>query len=176
MKLDYELAKTIGATHWSKINAPYYKIDHGKFFVYTERLGWEPSLISAEYFIKNIKLIPPKPQVRFEYEHITDLEIWDLKDMFDNGELYSKTSDGQYKKYTHSGLMIRHYLDYGVYRRIEKPFNWREEVLGYLKSKEDTHDSDFYRDLKNDFDLLSETDFDLIAGLSKIILSAKGEL
>ncbi|QGF20985.1 hypothetical protein PP409_gp03 [Vibrio phage Seahorse] len=87
----------------------------------------------------SVDLNQEKPRTKVEYEHLdqSNFNVWDLKPLLDNGELYSKTSDGEYDQYSKSSptYMLRHFMEYGVYRKVERQVEWWEDAVEYLNSK-----------------------------------------
>ncbi len=79
-------------------------------------------VIKMHQIDKEIEAMEKQP-TEYEYVHLTesDFDVWDLKDLLDGGELFSKRSDGKYTQYTDRSplYMLNHFGEYGVYRRIE---------------------------------------------------------
>jgi len=74
----------------------------------------------------------PVTKMKVEYKHLTqaNTDIWDLKLMLENQELFSRRSDQTYSLYSSNAApyMVRHFVEYGVYRKVETPVTWQDEV------------------------------------------------
>lgn len=127
MKIDYELVEKIGATHYRNVG-DYYKISNQELLRYNSNREWKPSILSPARVVEHVKPIPPKPQVRVEYEKVTE-SIFDLKDEFERGELYFKSA-GDYYQITNEGALCNYALKM-IYRRIEKPVDWRNLTIEF---------------------------------------------
>ena len=84
-----------------------------------------------------------KPKrMREEYVKLDEgnFNVWDLKELLSVGELFSKTSDGRYVLYSENSpnYMLRHFSDYGVYRRVEVEVSERDAVAEILEGGQDT--------------------------------------
>lgn len=88
--------------------------------------------------LKKLTLSDLKPRAKVEYDHLdrTNFNVWDLKPLFDSGELYSKTSEGEYDQYSASSptYMLKHFMEYGVYRKVERQVEWWEDAAEYIRS------------------------------------------
>jgi hypothetical protein len=98
--------------------------------------GSEPGMKQKGY--KRLTLSDLKPRTKVEYEHLerSSFNVWDLKSLLENGELYSKTSTGEYDQYSKSSqtYMLRHFMEYGVYRKVERPVEWWDDAVEYIRS------------------------------------------
>ena len=84
-----------------------------------------------------------KPQSRTKVEYVSltesNFDVWALKSSLENGELFSRRSDGIYTMYSDRSpvYMINDFINYGVYRKVEIPITTRdlfiEEVEKQLK-------------------------------------------
>lgn len=80
--------------------------------------------------VELVKPIPPKPQVRVEYEKVTE-SIFDLKDEFERGELVFHDRD-EYIGIVGADNLCKFYADGNVYRLVEKPVDWQKSLLDFL--------------------------------------------
>ncbi|CAH9012065.1 conserved hypothetical protein [Vibrio phage 277E43-1] len=75
--------------------------------------------------------LPPKTKT--VYEKVTE-SIFDLKEEFENGELYYSAAGQLFTQIKGIQPLIEGlYLGY-VYREVEQPVSWQEEVIEFLKS------------------------------------------
>lgn len=129
MKIDYELAEKIGATHYSEKSGKFYKVVGNDFILFNGSF-WVVSELTAEDAIPYIKPIP-KPLTRTEYEKVTE-SIFDLREEFEGGELYGDNIGvTKIEKLAHLGACVQHGL---IYRKVQKPVDWREEVCAEFDS------------------------------------------
>lgn len=117
-------------------------------------------------------------KMKAEYVRVED-SIFDLAALFDAGMLYTSESGEQQIK-TESELVSALFAD-SVYKRIEKPVDWRKEVESYLESACQNETDEF-----DEFDgmIVSSTDWmcsynptdDEFLEMCRVALRATGEL
>lgn len=75
-----------------------------------------------------------KPRTKVGYEKVTE-SIFDLKDEFERGELYSD-KDGKFKveELAHLGACCQTGL---IYRKVERPVEWWEDAVEFANNCED---------------------------------------
>lgn len=143
--IDYALVEMIGATHYKVFDGgeiEYYKPLEGLF--YCSEGHW--ASVNGNFDnIKNSKPIPPKPQVRVEYELVnlnaTDGAYWCLArdwSTMDAPNLFWNNG-GDYLEVDSHERLLREYKCRNLYRRVENPV-WREALAEWLE--EDDWSSD----------------------------------
>lgn len=150
MKIDYELVEKIGANCYMICDdgsIGYFIIDGNNVYVHSNETG-DTNLIplSIHEIVKfGVKPIPPKLPVRVEYEKVTE-SIFDLRDEFERGELYCKNLAGNddFQLLRTVTALSGCYSASNIYRRIEKPFDEKEEFIKHCMevSKEDDTEND----------------------------------
>ena len=84
----------------------------------------------------SVDLNQEKPRTKIEYEKLdeSNFNVWDLKPLLENGELYSKTSKGDYVLYSANAptYMLMHFNEYGVYRKVDRSVEWWEDAAEFV--------------------------------------------
>ncbi|QIQ61320.1 hypothetical protein V039C_0042 [Vibrio phage V039C] len=88
---------------------------------------------------KHITLSDLKPRTKVEYEKVTD-SIFDLKDEFESGLLFTKKFNQEWhqiKTEEQLGNLLSMNDDptkNGIYRKVERPVEWWEDAVEYIRS------------------------------------------
>ena len=77
--------------------------------------------------IGDLMKLTPLLRTRTEYEKVTE-SIFDLRDEFERGGLYSYYMNGKHTKVTNEDDLLENYKDKNLYRKVEKDIDWRDEV------------------------------------------------
>lgn len=85
--------------------------------------------------------VTPVPKMKVEYV-LADDSLWNLQPDFEVGQLYMPAEANGFKQITRDTELAEYFLAENVYRRIEKPVDWREEVVKYLEEEMPCHDLD----------------------------------
>lgn len=93
-----------------------------------------PSETDNLRYVLRAAALEKQPRMKEVYEKVTEesASVFDLKGDLESGALHSKNSHGIYTPYTCEGLMVRDFLEYGVYRKVEKPIEWWEDLRDYV--------------------------------------------
>lgn len=183
MKIDYELAEKIGAKIKNEYGQLFKFDENNQLLVWCDEV-WRSSTYSIKEAVDYLKPIPPKPPVRIEYEKVTE-SIFDLKDEFERGNLYysALSEGGEFVKITPNTSMSESYLvgnfqSNNLYRRIEKPVDWKFEVRSYLNSmqKDDDEDSVGMVVYSDDWLYKFRPNDDEFLEMCRVALHANGEL
>lgn len=125
MKIDYELVKNIGATHYSEKRLRKFNRDGEMFAWDFDDCKWINATATCEWIANNVKQIPQQKPTRTKVEYVkVNKSIFDLKEEFDRGRLF------------HNECVIRSatalaecYAKDEIYRRIETPITDRDEFI-----------------------------------------------
>lgn len=170
MKIDYELVEKIGATHYNSGREDCFepvRLNRGVIEFYAQESDrWLPTSWND---ITHIKPIPPKPQVRVEYEKVTG-SIFDLKDEFENGELY-EPDNGEYEKITLESDLVELYGFGLIYRLVERSSDWRDDVSDFIDKCK--NESGSFGASRHGSKSISDDDF---LEMCRVALRANGEL
>lgn len=167
--IDYNLVEKIGATHYA--SGVYYKaVDE---LLQWRNGRWEQSTSNASWMLNVLKPIPPKPQVRFEYELAGFNKASEAVVAWENGdELFVENplvSSQKYLKAEFSSLMFPQKL----YRRVEKVVDWSESVVEILEGYSGVSIS---KTFSNQIKIGGVYTKEQAIELAKAILRAAGEL
>lgn len=132
MKIDYELAEKIGATHWHTGSFDFYKEDYGELLAYSGG-NWRPSLITPANAMLLLKPIQ-KPRTRAEYEKVSFVSVGDcVQSVHDNyGEYFflnNRSGEYQAAEYQDSAW---YWKEGNLYRKVQKLVDWQDEVVRFL--------------------------------------------
>lgn len=128
---------------------------------------------------KKLTLSDLKPRTKVEYVHLdrTNFNVWDLKPLLDSGELYSKTSEGEYDQYCKSSptYMLRHFMEYGVYRKVERPVEWWEDAVEFIVESDDDDLSAYFDKQSGNLRVNTNLPRDKWCDFARILLEQEGE-
>ena len=67
----------------------------------------------------------------------SNTDVWDLKAMLENSELFSKKSNGEYDLYSPNAptYMLNQFIEYGVYRKVEREVKEESRWVVYEDGK-----------------------------------------
>jgi len=200
MKIDYELAEKIGATHYFEMrNGDGYTLidsstinthSNGMFsvgkFACVDKHGSVVETMATsfglDFLLSKVKPIPPKPPVTVGYEKVTE-SIFDLKDEFERGVLFTKKFNQEWHKIKTEvqlgGLLSMNDdpTKNGIYRRIEKTVDWQNAVVECMKGQPEdgaTMNQDLVDELNAaGWGYMTDNDF---LEMCRVALHANGEL
>lgn len=116
MNFDYDLIERIGATHYCDVGDRLYKLGCGFAFVASYVHTWQQTMINMNDVGTRIKPIPPRPQVEYAYELVTDNNFWELREEYDAGELF-RQCESKYLSIKTLPELLESYEDNNIYRR-----------------------------------------------------------
>lgn len=181
VKFDYELIGRIGATHYSTNHRELYKVINGELmFWYNFGERWEATTKTKAEVLLLIKPIPPKPQTKFTYELVTDMDTNEIaKAMIDGEVFYSKDGVLGYKWNGESFCEVddeSENVDILVtgdyYRRVETEVDWLDCLDEFL------YGSGVYAYVikENKIKISGYIDSDKFAEMCRVALKGMGEL
>lgn len=145
MKIDYELVEKIGATHYSTIKQVQLLFKQSGNILYEYYCGadkleeWRISGAKSGWVLSHTKPIPPKPQVRVEYEKVefenASSAVYEFEE-FHNGNEAERLfiyADGKYAE-PDIYQVVGNYEN--LYRRIEKPVDWRDVTSKWVQKNQ----------------------------------------
>jgi hypothetical protein len=76
----------------------------------------------------------PEPKKVVEYVKVEseNVSVFDLREDFEAGLFHHRNSDDTYHAYKSENSMIRDFIKYGLYKKVEREVTWQDKLLEFL--------------------------------------------
>ena len=101
----------------------------------------------SQYILRAAALEEKPKRVKVEYVKLENPSIHELAELYDSGELVFYQG-GEYLKVTQTRQVYFHAHNLSIYRRIETPIEWWEDLVDYIGKA--TEDSGFAEPIKDE--------------------------